>query len=181
MLKKILLALAVVLVAFLIVVATRPATYHVERSLQMAAPAETVYATIADFREFPRWSPWSKRDPAMRTTVSTPPSGVGATYAWEGNKDVGKGRMTVTESSAPSRVRQRLEFIEPFASVADTGFDIKPAGQKASMVTWSMDGTNNFMGKAFGIFMNMDRMIGKDFEEGLVNLKRFVESSSPRP
>jgi hypothetical protein len=100
---------------------------------------------------------------------------VGASYAWQGNKEVGKGKMTFTEVKHPTRVRERLEFLEPFASTADTGFDIKPDGAGVTL-TWSMDGKNNFMGKAFGLVMDMDKMIGKDFEEGLASIKRISEA-----
>ena len=174
--KKLLLVLVVVVVVLVVVVATRADTYHVERSTKVNAPADVVFATVSDFRAFPEWSPWAKRDPAMKTTISSPSSGVGATYAWEGNKEVGKGKMTITESNAPTRVRERLEFLEPFASVADTGMDIKPDGTTAATVTWSMDGRNNFIGKAFSVFMNMDKMIGKDFDDGLANIKRVAEA-----
>jgi hypothetical protein len=179
--KKVLLVLAVLIVGFVAFVATRPATYHVERSIDLKSPPEAVFATVSDFRAFPQWSPWQKRDPAMKTTLSNPSSGVGASYAWEGNKDVGKGKMTIVESTSPNRVKLRLEFLEPFASTADTGFDIKSAGAGGSTVTWWMDGKNNLMGKAFSVFMDMDKMIGKDYEEGLANLKRVVESPPPPP
>src|SRR5437879_519601 len=142
MLKKVVMVLSAAIVALLIVVATRPDAYHVERSAQVAAPAEAVFALVSDFRAFPEWSPWQKRDPAMHTTISTPSAGVGASYAWKGNKDVGTGKLTMTESEAPTHTRERLEFIEPFASVADTGVDIKPDGAKTVTVTWSMNGKN---------------------------------------
>src|SRR5688500_3494299 len=101
--KKLLLGLAVLVAAFLIVVATRPDTYHVERSAEVKAAPEAVFAVLGDYKTFPQWSPWQKRDPNMKTTMSNPSSGVGATYAWEGNKDVGKGKMTITESTSPAR------------------------------------------------------------------------------
>ena len=180
MVKKILLVLAVALGIGAIYVSTRPDTYRVERSAKLAAPPAAVFAAISDFRTFPQWSPWQKRDPAVRTTVSTPSSGVGATYAWEGNSEVGKGKMTITEATAPAagpgRVRERLEFLAPMAAVAEAGFDIKPEGDSATTVTWSIEGKNNFMGKAFSVVMDMDKMMGKDFEEGLANLKKIVES-----
>ena len=179
MLKKILIGLALVVAGFIAYVSTRPDTYHVERQALLTAPPEAVYAALADFKTFTQWSPWQKRDPAMRTTLSTPSGGVGATYAWEGNKDVGKGKMTITEATAPSRVRQKLEFLEPFASQADTSFDLAPEGTGATKVVWSMDGKANFMSKAMSVFMDMDKMIGKDFEQGLANLKRVVESAKP--
>src|SRR5512144_3132015 len=156
--KRGLMVLALAIVAFALVVVTRPDTYHVERSTKVNAPAEAVFATVSDFRAFPEWSPWQKRDPALRPTISTPSTGVGASYAWEGNKEVGKGKMTFTEVTSPTHTREHLEFIEPFASVAETGFDIKPEGGNAVTVTWSMEGTNSFMGKAFGMFMDMDKI-----------------------
>ena len=178
---KVLLVVAVLLVAFLGVVATRPDSYHVERSTEVKAAPEAVFATVGDLKTFPQWSPWQKRDPNVKTTISSPSTGVGATYAWEGNKDVGKGRMTITESTAPVRTREKLEFIEPFASVAEASFEIKPAGAGGSTITWSMDGKNNFMGKAFSLFMDMDKMIGKDFEDGLASLKKLIESQPSAP
>jgi hypothetical protein len=176
MLKKVLITLVALVAVFLIVVATRPDTYHVERSTKVQASADLVFAEVSDFRAFQGWSPWAKRDPAMQLTVSTPSTGVGATYAWQGNKQVGKGKMTFTAVQAPTHVKERLDFLEPFASVADTTFDLKPEGGEAVAVTWSMDGKSNFMGKAMSMFMNMDKMIGKDFEEGLSNLKRVAEA-----
>jgi hypothetical protein len=175
MLKKVLLGIAALVAILLIVVATRPNTYHVERSTKIAAPADTIFAVVSDFHSFRDWSPWAKRDPAMQATISTPSSGVGAKYEWQGNKQVGKGRMTFTELQAPVHAKEKLEFLEPFPSTADTAFDIKPDGNTAT-ITWSMDGKANFVGKAFGLFMNMDKMIGKDFEEGLTNLKRVAEA-----
>ena len=176
MLKKVLIGLAALVAILLVVVATRPDTYHVERSTKIQAPADLIFASVSDFKAFPEWSPWQKRDPNMKTTISTPSAGVGATYAWEGNKAVGRGKMTLTESQAPTHTKERLEFLEPYPSVADTGFDIKPEGGEAATVTWYMDGKANFMGKAMSLVMNMDKAIGKDFEEGLANLKRVAEA-----
>jgi Polyketide cyclase / dehydrase and lipid transport len=178
MVKKVLIALAGLVAIFLGYVATRPDTYHVERSTKIAAPADIIFAQVSDFAAFGAWSPWAKRDPAMKLTISTPSAGVGASYAWEGNKEVGKGKMTLTESQPPTLTKERLEFLEPFPSIADTGFKIKPEGAGAASVTWYMDGKSNFMGKVMSVFMNMDQMIGKDFEEGLSNLKRISEAKA---
>jgi hypothetical protein len=175
--KKVLLVLAVLVAAFLGVVATRPDTYHVERSTEVKASPEAVFAFVGDLKTFPQWSPWQKRDPNVKITISTPSTGVGASYAWEGNKEVGKGRMTIIESTPPVRTKEKLEFIEPFPSIAEAGFEVKPAGTGASTVTWSMDGKNNLIGKAFSLFMDMDKMIGKDFEDGLASLKKLVEAA----
>jgi hypothetical protein len=176
MIKKVLISLAVLVAVLLIVVATRPNTYHVERSTKIEAPADVIFAEVSDFRTFNEWSPWTKFDPALQTTISTPSSGVGATYAWQGNKKVGKGKMTFTESQAPTHVKERLEFLEPFVNVADTDINIKPEGGNAATVTWSMDGKARFVTKAVGLFMSMDKAVGKSFEEGLSNLKRVSEA-----
>jgi Polyketide cyclase / dehydrase and lipid transport len=176
MIKKVLISLAALVAVLLIVVATRPNTYHVERSTKIEAPADMIFAEVNDFRTFSEWSPWAKLDPAMQTTISTPSAGVGATYAWQGNKQVGKGKMTVIESQAPTHTKERLEFIEPFAGTAESGFTIKPEGGNAATVTWSMDGKANFMMKAVGLVMSMDKSVGKMYEEGLANLKRVTEA-----
>jgi hypothetical protein len=175
MLKKILGVLAVVIIGLAAYVATRPDTYHVERSIEIGAPAAVIFPSVGDLRAFGEWSPWDKRDPAMKKTYSDTTSGVGASYAWEGNKQVGKGKMTIVESRPPEHVGDRLEFIEPFASVADIAMDLKPAGA-GTRVTWSMDGKNNFVGKAFGLVMSMDKTVGGDFDTGLANLKGIAES-----
>jgi hypothetical protein len=180
MLKKILLVLAVAVGALAAVVATRPDTYHVERSTTIQAPPEVVFSSVGDMAEWSKWSPWEKRDPAMKKTYSTATSGVGATYAWEGNKEVGKGKMTITESTPPTKVAQRLEFLEPFASVAETSVALKAEGTDGTRVTWAMDGKNNFVSKAFSLAMNMDKMIGKDFDEGLSNLKKISEEKAAK-
>jgi hypothetical protein len=179
MIKKILLVLAVAVVALVVVIATRPDTYHVERSLDVGAPATTVFATVGDLRTWGSWSPWDKRDPDMHKTFTPTTSGVGASYAWEGNKKVGKGKMTITDEQAPEHLVERLEFIEPFQSVAETSFSFEATGPASTRVTWALDGKNNFVGKAFSLVMSMDKMIGGDFEDGLANLKRVAEASKP--
>lgn len=176
MIKKVLITLAALVAVLLIVVATRPNTYHVERSAKIEAPADVIFAEVSDFQTFKEWSPWAKLDPAIQTTISTPSSGVGATYAWQGNKKVGKGKMTFTESQAPTHTKERLEFIEPFAGVAEAEMNIKPEGGNAATVTWSMSGKANFMMKAVGLVMNMDKSVGSQYEEGLANLKRIAEA-----
>jgi hypothetical protein len=186
-LKKVLALLVVAIGGFVAFAATRPDGYRVERSKKIDASAETVYAQLDNFRSWGAWSPWEKRDPAMKKTFEGPASGVGAAYAWDGNKDVGQGRMTITESKPPrggtgetALITIRLEFLKPFASVATSGFEVKPEGDRAATVTWSMEGRNNLMGKAFGIVMNMDKMIGGDFETGLGNLKSVAEAETKK-
>ena len=176
MLKKLLLVLAVAVVGLVALVVSRPDSYHVERAIDVGAPAATVFAEIDDLRAWAAWSPWEKRDPAMKKSFGPSTTGVGAHYAWEGNKEVGKGSMTIIESRPDTRVAQRLEFIEPFKSIAATAFDLKPAGPASTRVTWSMEGNSNFIGKAFSLVMDMDKVIGKDFEAGLASLKQIAEA-----
>ncbi len=187
-LKKVLVVLVVGIGGFLAFAATRPDTYRVERSQRIDAPAEVVFAQLDNFKSWAAWSPWEKRDPAVKRSFEGPASGVGAAYGWEGNKEVGQGKMTITESKPPrggstetAHVSIRLEFIKPFASVASSEFIVKPeADDHAAAVSWVMEGRNNLMGKAFGVFMNMDKMIGGDFESGLSNLKTVAEAESAK-
>jgi hypothetical protein len=179
--SKVLLVLVVLVGAAAAYVATRPDAYHVERSASIEAPAATVFAQIDDLSVWKEWSPWEKKDPAMKRTLSATPSGVGATYAWEGNKEVGKGKMTITDSRPGEKVGEKLEFIEPFQSQADITFTLAPENATTTKVTWAMDGKHNFISKAFSVVKPMDGMIGKDFEEGLANLKKVAEAKKPPP
>jgi hypothetical protein len=179
--SKVLLVLVLLVGGAAAYVATRPDAYHVERSATVDAPAATVFSQIDDFSVWKEWSPWEKKDPAMKRTVSTPPSGVGATYAWEGNKEVGKGKMTITDSRPGERVAEKLEFIEPFQSQAGITFTLAAESPTTTKVTWAMDGKHNFISKAFSVIKPMDGMIGKDFEDGLANLKKVAEAKKPPP
>ena len=179
--SKVLLVLVLLLGGAAAYVATRPDAYHVERSATVDAPTATVFAQIDDFSVWKEWSPWEKKDPAMKRTVSTPPSGVGATYAWEGNKEVGKGKMTITDSRPGERVAEKLEFIEPFQSTSGVTFTLAAESPTTTKVTWAMDGKHNFVSKAFSVIKPMDGMIGKDFEDGLANLKKVAEAKKPPP
>jgi hypothetical protein len=180
MLKKIALGLALALLAFVGFVASRPSTYRVERTSTIAAPAERVFAQLDDFRAWAAWSPWEKLDPNMKKTFSGPERGKGASYAWQGSGDVGKGKMTIVEHHPPTHVGCKLEFIEPFTSTARTDFSLSANADGSTLVTWSMDGQNDFLGKLFGVFMDMDAMIGADYEKGLAQLKTVVEGA-PAP
>ena len=176
MLIKILLIVALLIVVFVVVVATRPAKFRVTRSITVAAPPDRVFAQVNDFHAWQAWSPWEGRDPALQRTYSGSPLGVGAVYGWVGNKDVGEGRMTI-EKSDPGAIVIKLEFLKPFAATNTATFTFAPAGA-GTQVTWAMDGENNFMMKAFQLFMNMDKLIGKDFELGLSRLKTVAEKSA---
>jgi uncharacterized protein YndB with AHSA1/START domain len=177
MIKKILIVLVIILVVFVVIVAMQPAAYRITRTATMSAPPADVFAQVNDLHKFQDWSPWAKLDPGLKQTYDGAPAGTGAIYSWEGNKKVGAGRMTITDSRTNDLVSMKLEFLKPFASTATTEFAFKPEGNQTS-VTWSMFGENNFMAKAFCLFMNMDKMVGGDFERGLAQLKSLVESGN---
>ncbi|MCM3879820.1 MAG: SRPBCC family protein [Vicinamibacterales bacterium] len=172
--KGIALALGIFVAAVLIFAATRPDTLHVERSTNMKAPAEKIFPLISDFHNWGSWSPYEKRDPAMKKTYSGAPGGKGAVYEWAGNSDVGSGRMEITDVSAPSRIVIKLDFIAPFEGHNVAEFTMTPSGD-ATNVTWTMHGPTQYLGKVIGVFLNMDTMIGTDFEAGLANLKAQAE------
>jgi uncharacterized protein YndB with AHSA1/START domain len=179
--SKVLLVLVLLLGGAAAFVATRPDAYHVERSATVEAPPATVFAQVDDLSVWKEWSPWEKRDPAMKRMLSATPAGVGATYSWEGNKQVGKGKMTIVDSKPGEKVVQKLEFIEPFQSQSSVTFTFTPETPTTTKVTWAMDGKHNFVGKAFSVVKPMDGMIGKDFEEGLASLKKVAEAKKPPP
>jgi hypothetical protein len=175
MLKKILIGVGVLVLALVVIVAMQPAEFHIERSTTVAAAPANVFARVQDFHAWRAWSPWEKLDPNLRRTYDGPGSGVGAKYSWSGNDDVGEGRMTIEEANA-ARVVIKLEFIKPFAATNITTFKFDPTGNDTK-VTWAMDGEKNFMSKAFGMVMDMDQLVGKDFERGLAQLKKVVEAA----
>jgi hypothetical protein len=179
MLKKVVLALAVAVVGFVALVASRPSTFRVERSLTMAAPAELPFGLVNSFGNWRHWSPWEKLDPAMKKTLDGPFAGPGAIYAWSGNDKAGQGKMTILESQLYERIRIQLEFIKPWQATNLTTFTFEPAPEGVT-VRWVMEGQNTFMGKAFSLFMDMDGMIGKDFENGLATMKSLVEPEAKK-
>lgn len=174
MIKKILLVLVVLLAALLIYAATLPDTFRVQRSATIKAPPEKVYAMIDDFNAWRAWSPREKLDPAMKRTMSGAPKGKGAVYEWDGDKNVGAGRMEIVESSTPSKVAIQLDFLRPFASSNTAVFTLEPKGD-ATNVTWVMQGPSTYVTKVISVFASMDSMIGKDFEAGLANMKAIAE------
>jgi len=175
-----LIAVAVVVVGFVIVVAMQPADFRYERSATMSAPSSAVFDQVNDFRRWTAWSPWEKIDPALKRTYEGAPAGVGASYSWSGNNQVGEGRMTISDSRPSDLIRINLEFLRPFKATNTAEFAFKPEG-KQTRVTWSMTGRNGFISKAFCLVMNMDKMIGRDFEKGLANMKAVVEGSAAAP
>ena len=180
--KKMLIALYVfttIIVVFVIVVATRPGQFSVSRSTTIAAPPAAVFPHVNELKKWEAWNPWGKIDPAMKLTYEGPPSGVGASYSWIGNNEVGEGRATITESRANELVQLKLEFFKPMAGVSTAEFTFKPQGNQTE-VTWAMTGKNNFIAKAMCMFMNMDKMIGGQFEKGLQSMKAITEAA-PKP
>jgi hypothetical protein len=169
MLKKILVTILALIAVGAVFISLRPAEYTVSRSAKIPREPALVFGLVNNFHEWDKWSPWAKLDPQMQTTYAGPESGVNAEYAWKGNSDVGSGKMTITESAPYEKVGIRLEFFEPFASVAQTDFHFKPVSD-GTEVTWTMTGNNGFVAKAFTLFMDMDAMIGADFEKGLNQL-----------
>ena len=176
MLKIILITLAVIIVVLGVVVAMQPAEFRVTRSTMMSAPPQVVFAQVDDLRKWELWSPWQKKDPAMKLTFAGPPAGPGASYSWAGNKEVGEGRLTITESHPNDLVRIKLEFMKPFTATNIAIFTFRADGNRTA-VTWSMEGNNNYLAKALHLVMNMDRMVGGEFEKGLADMKKVAEAA----
>jgi hypothetical protein len=177
MFKKILIGIAVVVVAFVVIVALQPSDFRIVRSATIAAPPAAVFAQVNDFHKWEAWSPWTKLDPAAKSSFEGPSAGTGAIFRWAGNEEVGEGSMMITESHPSELIRIELEFLKPFAATNTAEFTFKPEG-KQTVVTWSMFGTNNFIAKAFCLFMNMDEMVGGQFEKGLASMKSVAEAAS---
>ena len=176
MLFNILIGVAAVVVLFLIVVALQPAAFRVSRTAKMKAPASAIFPHMNDMRAWLAWSPWEKVDPTMKRTYEGAAAGVGSVYSWAGNKNIGEGRCTITESRPNELVRFKLEFFKPFVATNDGEFTLKSEGDQ-TVVTWSMAGKKSFMFKAMGLVMSMDKMCGDQFEKGLADLKEMVETA----
>lgn len=174
MIKTIGVVAVLLLAAVLIFAATRPDSFRVERSASIQAPPEKIFALISDFQSWRAWSPWEKLDPALQRRYSGPPSGKGAVYAWQGNGEVGHGRMEIEQASPPSRIVIKLDFIKPFEAHNIAEYTLEKKGD-ATQVTWAMHGPSPYLAKLMGIFFSMDRMVGAKFEEGLANLKALAE------
>jgi hypothetical protein len=174
MVKIIVIVLVVVIAAILGYAATRPDSFSVQRAASIKAPPEKIFPLIDDFHRWPVWSPWEKLDPDMKRTFTGQAAGKGAAYAWQGNSKVGEGRMEILDDPAPSKIVIKLDFIKPFEGHNTTTFLLVPKGDSTD-VTWTMDGPSPFVSKLIGVFMNMDKMIGNDFEKGLANLKAAAE------
>jgi uncharacterized protein YndB with AHSA1/START domain len=174
MIKKLALVVVAVLVIILGMAAMQPNTFGVKRVTTIKAPPEKIVALINDFNNWSSWSPWEHLDPNMKRTFSGAPSGKGAVYNWEGNKDVGAGRMEITDVTAPSKVVIKLDFLRPFEAHNTTEFTLEPQGEMTA-VSWNMSGPMPFISKIMSVFTSMDAMIGKDFEKGLEKMKAAAE------
>lgn len=169
--------LAIVIAIVLILASTKPDTFSVERSVVVKAPAEKIFPLIGDFHQWANWSPWENKDPAMKRTFSGSKSGKGAVYAWDGNKNVGSGRMEILDASSPSKIIIKLDFFKPFEGHNTAEFSLRPQSDAgpATNINWVMHGPAPFMHRLMQVFMNFDKMIGKDFEAGLAKLKSLAE------
>ena len=176
MLNNILIALAVIIIIFVGVVASRPSEFRVSRTAAMSAPPPTVFTEVNDLHKWEAWSPWAKLDPAAKNTFEGPGAGNGAVMRWDGNQNVGAGNMTITESRPSEFIRFKLEFLRPFKGINTAEFTFTPEGSQ-TVVTWTMTGKNNFMSKAVGLFINCDKMVGGQFEQGLAQMKSVVEKA----
>lgn len=162
--------------ALIAYVSLQPDTFRIARSAVVEAPPERIYPLINDLHNWERWSPWSKLDPAQVVTYDGSPLGAGAIMSWAGDKKVGAGKMKIAESSQNERIRIRIQFLKPMKALHDVQFDLKPIGETRTEVVWTMSGKNEFIGKAMHAFMNMDKMVGAQFERGLADLKALVEA-----
>jgi Polyketide cyclase / dehydrase and lipid transport len=174
--------IAFVIAIVLILAMTKPDNFRVQRVATIKAPAETIFSVINDFHRWGSWSPWENKDPAMKRSFSGAGSGKGAVYAWDGNRNVGSGRLEILDTSAPSKITIKLDFFKPFEGHNTAEFTMLPQGDATATgttvgttVTWATFGPAPFMSKLMQVFMNMDSMIGKDFEIGLANLKKLTE------
>ncbi len=169
--------IAIAVAVVLILASTKPGTFSVQRSVVVKAPAEKIFPLISNFHQWANWSPWEGKDPAMKRTFSGPESGKGAAYAWDGNKNVGSGRMEILDASSPSKIVIKLDFFKPFEGHNTAEFSMRPESEAgpATNINWLMHGPAPFMHRLMQVFMNFDKMIGKDFEAGLARLKTLAE------
>lgn len=174
MITSIVIIIALLIAGVLVFAATKPDVFRVERKAVIQVPPEKIFALINDFSQWAAWSPWEKKDPGMKRTFSAITSGKGATYAWEGNKEVGKGSMEIIESVPPSKIRLRLDFETPFEAHNIVTFALEPRGG-GTQISWLMEGPVPYFAKIIHVFVNMDKMCGRDFETGLANLKNLAE------
>ena len=180
--KKLLIALGIlvgVIVVFLGIVALQPSDFRISRSTKVTASSEVVFSQVDDFHNWEGWSPWAKLDPAAKNTFEGPAAGKGAIFKWSGNSEVGEGQMTITDSQPSEKIVIKLEFKRPFEDTSTTEFTFKPEGDQ-TVVIWNMFGKQNFMGKMVCMFMNMDKMVGGQFDQGLAKMKEIAEQRAKK-
>jgi uncharacterized protein YndB with AHSA1/START domain len=176
MFKKILIALAAVIVVILVVAAFQPADFAVSRSALINAAPAKVFAQVNDLHQWNNWDPWAKMDPSMKVTFEGPAAGVGASYGWVGNSKVGEGKLTITASKPTEEVALRLDFEKPMKDTCNADFTFKPQ-DKGTLVTWTMTGQKAYPAKVMCLFMSMDKMVGGQFEKGLADMKTAAEAA----
>jgi hypothetical protein len=179
MVKKVFGAVVAIVVVLSVIISTRPGDFTIQRSTSVAAPPAVIFPFLADFGRWAAWSPWQKLDPAMKSSTAGQPGTVGHAYGWKGNDKVGEGRMTISALVPPTRVDIELEFFEPWMATNQTSLAIVPEAT-GSQVVWTMRGKRDFTMKAAGLFMDMDKMVGADFERGLAELKKLAEAEAAR-
>jgi len=177
--KIILIALAAIVVLLVIIIASRPADFRITRTGRMMAPVGVVFENVNDLHNWEAWSPWARMDPNAASTYSGAAAGPGAVMEWNGNNKVGAGRMTISDNRVNEVLHIKLEFFRPFKATNVAEFTFKPEGDQ-TVVTWTMSGKNNFMGKAFSLFMDCDKMVGGDFEKGLANLNAVTQATAKK-
>ena len=170
----VLLIAAAAIAALLISASLRPDAFRIERAIQIAAAPEKVFALIDSFHQWPHWSPWENLDPALTRSYDGPEAGRGAIYAWDGNNKVGNGRMEILESTPATKIIIKLDFFKPFEAHNTAEFTLT-AQDGGTQVTWAMFGPNNFIAKLMQTFISMDKMVGKQFEQGLAQMKAAAE------
>ena len=175
MFQTIVIIVAALIAALLIYAASRPASFRIERSTAINAPPDAIFPLINDFHRWSAWSPWEKLDEGLQRSFSGAASGKGAVYAWQGNNKVGQGRMEITDAAPASRITIKLDFLKPLEAHNTAEFTLAPQGG-ATRLSWAMFGPSPYMARLMGVVFNMDKMLGKSFDEGLANLKTLAES-----
>lgn len=175
MIRKLLLLLVIAVAVIALIAAIKSPDFSVTRKAVIDAPPDRVFALVNDFHKWEAWSPWAKKDPKMTQSYEGPTAGPGTIYKWAGNSEVGEGRMTITETKPDELIRIKLEFIKPMAGTNTTEFTFQRVGAQTH-VTWNMAGKNSFIARAFFLFMDMNEMVGGDFEKGLASMKAVAEA-----
>lgn len=176
MLEIILILAVIAVIVFAIIAAKQPAEFRISRTGTISAPASVIFPHINELPKWQAWSPWAKLDPAAQNSFEGPVAGIGAVMRWAGNNKVGVGGMTITDSRPDQYIQFKLEFLKPFKATNTAEFTFQTEGDHTT-VTWTMTGNNNFVGKAMGLIMNCEKMVGGQFEQGLANLKSVVETA----